>query len=71
MYMRRCDRLHLLKRSFEVAIVKFVVTADVNDRTTERSVCPLHAPSFHTDVPCQNNHISTRRRRREIFEFGM
>ena len=69
--MRRCDSPHLLERFIQVSIVEFVVSTDVNDGAVERLVCPLHTPTFDTDVSRQNNYISIRGRRCEVFEFGM
>lgn len=69
--MRRCNRIHLLERSIQVAIIEFMVATDVNDRAAERLACPLHAPGFHADVARQDDNVTVLGRRREVFEFGM
>lgn len=64
---------HFLKSSIDVAVIKFVVAADVHGRATERFICPLHATGFLVDVSRENDQVDVgvERRRIEAVKFVM
>lgn len=48
---------HFLKSSIDVAVIKFVIPADVNGRAGEGLIGPLDAPAFFVDVAGKDDQV--------------
>ncbi|EPM42968.1 hypothetical protein A262_28862 [Pseudomonas syringae pv. actinidiae ICMP 19073] len=69
MHMRRGSISHFLKSSVDVAVIKFMVAANVGDVAAKRFIGPLHAPCLFIDITTEDYQVDMGIKGRRIEEI--